>query len=601
MGSFIVHADDGINGHILDGTCRCNPHVFEYSDIEAGKEVHIKILKTLRVITEEEHMLWIIGGGVLLLLVGLGILVMTKKKNDDPVVEPPVEPPVYTIPSDWEDEAYLLLYPDVAADAYFGTRPLEHWWKSGQAEGRIYKPEGWYSARYLLNNPDVAGDSYFSKHPLEHYWSSGKAEGRSFEGGPVDEYPTIPADWEDEAYLFHFKDMQPPISASEYATNPLKHWYDWGQMAGWQWKPNGWVSSEYLRLNSDIAADAYFGTRPLEHWWKSGQAEGRKYKKFQPPQTTGLHLILDLKGSQRCLFTGLRYKDGLLLGDYGLNVGGAKLQYFDGDKVIDEATFTNPVAESVFHIVLANDGVPICSNEHYAMMHRRQSNGSWNKTFGGTGMIRHDICFGIFKLGQVLYCFVHAFEDPTRAGFMIRSNDNGQTWQKTMDFNERILWCGNSDGQRVLIAGAQDNHPWVIDENNSTIAERGDLQGKGYYQLCGKNGAWNFLGNNFSGHGAFIDYWAGGTPRTVFIANRPYAMWSEVDPTTGYRIALFSVWNSTDYNDSQVAISKDNGQTWNQLCMVPTPCLLGTCFADGGVYLFGGKYQEYGRVYFYKF
>lgn len=491
---------------------------------------------------------------------------------------------------------YLDLNPDVKA---VGVDPLYHFLTYVCPVGPLREPriidyvpppalpENWDWQKYVNAHKDLrdAGINMQAKAEA-HYLNHGYKEPGRWPVPPLpDEYPTVPKDWEDAAYLFRFKDKQPPIADSEYAADPLKHWYDWGRAAGWQWKPEGWSSAQYMELNTDVKS------APLLHWWVFGEAEGRRYRKFQPPQAPGLHLILDIANSKRCLFTGMRFNDGLLLGDYGLHVGGAKIQFYDGDKLVDEATLTDPLGESIFHLIAADDGVPIASCEHFGMMYRRDGN-PWRQT--QASIVYEDLAFGIFRLGGNLYCLVCSFRG--KDSYILRSSDNGKTWQKTHVFTGGWpqMGCGNSDGVRILLAGSENDSPVIRDVNKTVVARRGDISGKGYTQLCGKNGAWNFAGDSW------IDYWESGTPRTVFQSSRQHAMWLEVGPD-GTRIALFSAWDQTDYGDAQVAISRDNGQSWSQLCMVPCPCLLGTHFADGGVYLFGGKYREYGRVYFYKF
>jgi hypothetical protein len=476
-------------------------------------------------------------------------------------------------------------------------------------------PDDFDGAAYVAFHKDVA--KYYTAetaliHYLEHGW---KGSGRwPLSGTPQPPDPTppppgpsfLPPDWNWRWYVGAHKDLQNAFINTQARAEAHYLAYGFYEENRWPLKnppklPADWDWRAYVAAYIDLQnAGIDTQAEAEDHFLNYGFFEGNRWPLgFSVPQTPGLHLILDIPGSGRCLFTGARFDKGLLIGGYWKSGVGAKLQFFDGKVLKDEATFSNPLAESVFHIILAPDGVPICSLEKFAMMQKRQANGSWKMTFGGgQGDIpaaENDLCFGIFKLGTVLYCFVHTFGDSVGDGFMIRSADNGNTWQRDGDYGEKVLWCGNSDGQRILIAGERNGHPWVIDKGKNTVAERSDLQGEKYSQCCGKDGKWTFAGDNF------IDYWEGGTPRTVFHSDRPYAMWTEVDPVTGYRIALFSVWNEISYSDAQVVISKDDGKTWAELCDVPCPCLLGAHFADGGVYLFGGKYGEYGRVYFYKF
>ena len=82
-----------------------------------------------------------------------------------------IDQPEYAPPPDWEDEAYLVRYPDVEKAA---ANPLTHWFEHGKAEGRKYMPDGWSSAGYLAKYRDIRDSAYYSTHPLEHYWRHGK-------------------------------------------------------------------------------------------------------------------------------------------------------------------------------------------------------------------------------------------------------------------------------------------------------------------------------------------------------------------------------------------------------------------------------------------
>jgi hypothetical protein len=263
-----------------------------------------------------------------------------------------------------------------------------------------------------------------------------------------------------------------------------------------------------------------------------------------------------------------------------------------------EKKFTEPRGESVFHLVPADDGVPICSIERYGMMARRNPDGSWATTrvVGEAS----DLSFGIFKNEGAFCCLVCTSSRPTSS--VIESGDQGKTWHGRYNFSEGVSTqgCGNSDGHRILFSDKENGRPIIRDTNSNIVARRDDLQGKGYTQLCGKDGRWNFAGNNIDvGEGAWIDYWEGGTPTTVFNSCRKYAMWTECDPASETRVALFAAWKETDHSDSEMAFSTDGGKTWTSV-MVPCQCLFGSHFADGGVYLFGGDWGN-SRVYFYKF
>jgi hypothetical protein len=43
-----------------------------------------------------------------------------------------------------------------------------------------FAPQGWNSASYLANNPDVASSAYWGQRPLNHWYSTGRLEGRTW-------------------------------------------------------------------------------------------------------------------------------------------------------------------------------------------------------------------------------------------------------------------------------------------------------------------------------------------------------------------------------------------------------------------------------------
>jgi hypothetical protein len=457
--------------------------------------------------------------------------------------------------------------------------------------------------QYLDLNPDVKAAGM---DPLQHFLIYVCPAGPLREARIIDYEPPpiLPSDWDWQWYVGGYKDLRD--AGIDTQAEAEMHYLAYGFREG-RWPPPplppvptlppDWDWQKYVAAYEDLRNAGIDTQEEAEaHYLAYGFYEKRWPIGYEVPTTPGLHLILDIPGSQRPLFTGMRFQTGLLLGDYGNHVGGAKIQYWDGRTLTTEKFFDNPKAESVFHLIAADDGVPICSCEFYSRMCRRE-NGTWNTTFESP--VFEDLAFGIFRCDGVLYCLVCTGGKPD--GFMIHSGDNGKTWPKRYNYSGvSPQGCANSDGHRILLTGAESNRPVVRDVNSNIVTKRDDLPGKEYTQLCGRDGRWNFAGNNNSGdsRSPFIDYWENGVPRTVFNSNKRYAMWSECDPLSEIRVVLFAAWKEPDA-DSQVAYSKDGGKTWDSF-MVPCSCLFGSHFADGGVYLFGGDWGS-GRVYFYKF
>ena len=147
-----------------------------------------------------------------------------------PPVAPPVTPPASSM-SGWDEAAYLAANPDVAGPGgilggYY-TSGLEHYLRTGQAEGRSATGTAFDEAAYLASNLDVAMAVYDGVYGsgLQHYLDAGAVEGRS------------------------------PLGSSNAAFN----------------------EASYLASNPDVAAAVAAGTYMSgeQHWLWSGQAEGR--------------------------------------------------------------------------------------------------------------------------------------------------------------------------------------------------------------------------------------------------------------------------------------------------------------------------------------
>ena len=124
-----------------------------------------------------------------------------------------IEQPDYTPPPDWEDEAYLVHYPDVKKA---GANPLAHWFEHGKTEGRKYKPDGWSSAGYIAKYKDIREHPYYSTHPLEHYWRHGKNEGRTWGNAPVPPGPQPPGPTPGSGLSLIYEDSSDPNEVFSY-------------------------------------------------------------------------------------------------------------------------------------------------------------------------------------------------------------------------------------------------------------------------------------------------------------------------------------------------------------------------------------------------
>ena len=150
-----------------------------------------------------------------------------------------------------EEQRYLNMRPDVAADPYYATNPYEHYTRHGINEGMSWTladspssqqnlPSGWSDSGYLSNNPDVASDPYYGSNAYQHWLDFGQKEGRS---------------WQQQAVQQQQASTQTQSPAS------------------------------YLAAYPDVAADPYYSQNPYAHYQEHGRNEGRTWYGDIPQQT----------------------------------------------------------------------------------------------------------------------------------------------------------------------------------------------------------------------------------------------------------------------------------------------------------------------------
>lgn len=151
----------------------------------------------------------------------------------------------------FDPDFYRRTYPDVAGG---GLDPLEHYLRSGGAEGR--RPSPWFDgAWYLARHADVADTG---QNPLVHYIQFGAAEGR-------DPNPFFSTRW--------YRTNNP---ASTSSPTPLDHYA--GQGARALRDPSPLFDARwYAECNPDAAAA---GLDPLAHFLLIGRAAGRSPTPF---------------------------------------------------------------------------------------------------------------------------------------------------------------------------------------------------------------------------------------------------------------------------------------------------------------------------------
>ena len=511
---------------------------------------------------------------------------------------------------DFDENQYYRNYLDLAKAKQSNSEfsALEHWCKNGRNEGRSYKlidrygkeyvtPAEWDAVQYAKNYNQIA--QWGSNWPVEgmgevnvldHYAKYGQYEGKTYKAPDI-------TDWEDEAYLYHFKDKKPPIAESEYANNPLQHYYDWGFAAGWKFKPDGWKSSEYLRLNKDIANHEYYKDHPLEHWWKNGEKEGRKYKEVPdptPPGPTpsGLSLIFEDATDPNECFSYMEHEGHAYIGRYGLYTGGAKILK-DG-KVMQQ--LSNPLTESVFKMM---DG--LASTENYASMYRLESD-RWVKKYQRPE--EESLGLDFERLSNGAYIFLWNVWAGLRSG-LARSDDNGKTWYD-WKFYQNLLLAGLAvdENDQITLCGRNSTGQIIVDVNGRTIFHYPKYnEGYMYWPIISRNGkinvgTWNSIGKGDHRFG-YIDLIENGNRKQALIGvDYPYMHSMAILKGVRYCIAT---WDWNEEGKESMLFSSIDGLNWAPVCRVPCSSILNIFpINDSWLALCGGTYRKIGKVFAYK-
>jgi hypothetical protein len=430
-----------------------------------------------------------------------------------------------------------------------------------------------------------------------YFLTKKKDNGAVVEQPPIEQPPIgYPLDWEDAAYLFHFKDMKPPLAGSEYESKPYQHWLEWGKAAGWKWKPNGWSSEWYLKNNPDVAASSVYKTQPLLHYWQWGMQEGRSY--LDPsiswaPTQKGLHLILDTQDKHE-YFSAMRIENGLLLGSYGLHDGGARIYFFDGKTLTLELQTDR---ESIFDMFMPDDGLPLATSEHNASIYKRTATGEWELKYSRSRY--EDLMFYIRKTDDgTLWANWNGY-DNNMSG-LIKSNDNGNTWQDSTQFPGWWL-CGMCvDGNDVFLSGSKDNSNVIVDKTGKVIESCINDSNYVNWGICKKDGILNYgtWNDTNKADGSYINVNNGSVSMQVADQKPPFVQAIAIKNGVRYAIAT---WDWNDAANSTLVLQSPDGYNWSILTTIPCAHIMNMYFADDGMYLMGGRNRYFGKVYFYKF
>ena len=320
---------------------------------------------------------------------------------------------------------------------------------------------------------------------------------------------------------------------------------------------------------------------------------------WMPPQTSGLHKILSV-ASKKEFFSVHRVEEGLLLGEYGLYEGGPKIYFFDG-QLHEELHI--PDVESVMRIIDPGDGLPLACTEHYGRIYKRTASGQWVKKYeqGQQPTLMLDMAV----TGGAVYG-VYNIHGTGNSG-LVKSVDKGNTWSETK-FTGKALFGLASDGTWINMVGAhnlpgpQNVHPIMTNTDGNVLCSAPDKPGLAWWGACGMPGIWNMgTWSRYSDgvdQSSYIYAFNDSRMTQVCQSSRPHI--HAMDIYNGVRYAVAS-WDWEVSGKTAQLLSSADGYSWRAIADIPCSYIMGMGFGDGGVYLAGGKYREYGSVYFYKF
>ena len=315
---------------------------------------------------------------------------------------------------------------------------------------------------------------------------------------------------------------------------------------------------------------------------------------WQPPQTPGLHLILD-RASKREYFSVLRIPSGLLLGQYGLHEGGPEIQLYDGAL---KTEMKIPDVESVFSIFDPGDGLPLATTEHYGRIYKRATAGKWELKYSRPEQIA--LMFYIRKAGA-LYGLYNLY--GTHISGLVCSLDNGNTWTEMFQYAGMDFFGIASADDFIYLAGSKNDYLFMANIEGKEVTSFPSAKGYAWWGIVKSGNLWNMgTWTNYDGgvgQSGYIDSFDGKKPTRVYTTDRPHIHAMGIHQDKRYAVATWD-WSASS-DKTSLLLSSSDGYSWSVLSEIPCPHIMGMSFADGGAYLVGGRFRDYGRVYFYKF
>jgi hypothetical protein len=356
---------------------------------------------------------------------------------------------------------------------------------------------------------------------------------------------------------------------------------------------------KYLDYWEDVAAAGYTMDTVLTHYMQYGWKEPRwpVPGSFVAPTTPGMHDIGTIPGP--FFMSGLRVPSGLLLGTYRT----AKLYLFNGSFRV----LLSLPTESVYMIYgPTSDGGYLFSTECPAQVWKCSDDqfDDWKCVFSRPEA--ESLAFDILPLDNGLCLFT--VDKVNSHNIRIYKGDiNGNSWSINKDYQGHFKQCC-TDGARLYLVGEKDGFPYVVNRDGQQI-----LLDKGYvgqeinYAVAkdniltlGMNNIEDFIVSDGTRRNGYINYLENGNDISGIDLKAPWIMNIKIDPVTRYRYAIASIWRESGYPLPELAMSKD-GRKWSKIADIPMPSVQTIEIADGGIWCYGGKYGEFGKVCFYKF
>jgi hypothetical protein len=347
--------------------------------------------------------------------------------------------------------------------------------------------------------------------------------------------------------------------------------------------------------------------RALEHYWRHGKEEGRKFVKgWIAPTSKGLHLILEQKGDE--IFSLARIPEGFVFGEYSVGRN-PRIQKYNGSNVVTEITVQNK--ESIYKMLDPGDGLILATTEWNASILKRSLSGEWEVKYSRS---RHeDLMLGLAQTSNGDVYGVWNGYDNNISG-VVKSTDKGNSWSEVRTFNDMMLMGICADGNEVICAGGngyQSTFQILVNGITGQVIEKynNDFHYSNWSVIKANGiinyGTWNCTPE---ADGCYICTFIGAGDQVMPpIVNEDGKQWfgplgtflqaMGIYQEVRYAVATFG-WEDT--NKNTLLLKSTDGKKWVLLSSVPCAHIMGMSFGDDGIYLMGGCYGKFGRIYFYK-